>query len=230
MASETAGSNVIPFPSPGPVPPEAELGDLRFRALLGGQAWNALPEAVRTRFAKRVAGGRTALYAGEVIECRMSRCGWLFAQLTRLIGAPLPITRAIDVPASVAVSEDPEGGGQFWTRVYGRRRGFPQVIHSSKRFAGPTGLEEYIGRGFGIALTLAVENQGLHFLGHHYFFQAFGVRLRLPRWLEPGRLKVSHVDCNHGWFAFVLRLDHPWLGELIAQTAMFRDYHAHEER
>ena len=228
MGIQAAGSNVIPFPVRAPAPSEAEVGDLRFLALLGAEAWNELPEAVRTRFAKRVAGGRLAVYAGEVIDCRMSRCGWLLAQLARFIGGPLPISRAIDVPASVAVSEDPRGGGQFWTRVYGRRRGFPQVIHSAKRFAGPTGLEEHVGRGFGIALTLAVENQALHFLSDHYFFQAFGIRLRLPRWLEPGRLKVSHVDCNHGWFAFVLRLDHSLLGELVAQTAMFRELHPHD--
>ena len=228
MGIQNAGSNVIPFPVRAPAPSEGEVGDLRFLALLGAEAWNELPEAVRTRFATRVAGGRLVVYAGEVIDCRMSRCGWLLAQLARFIGGPLPISRAIDVPASVAVSEDPEGGGQFWTRVYGRRRGFPQVIHSAKRFAGPTGLEEHVGRGFGIALTLAVENQALHFLSDHYFFQAFGIRLRLPRWLEPGRLRVSHVDCNHGWFAFVLRLDHPLMGELVAQTAMFREFHPDE--
>jgi hypothetical protein len=36
-------------------------------------------------------------------------------------------------------------------------------------------------------------------------------------------MRVSHVDCRHGLFAFVLRLDHPLFGALIRQTAMFRD-------
>ena len=123
----------------------------------------------------------------------------------------------------VSVTEDPSFGGQFWTRIYGRRRGFPQVIHSSKRFCGPTGLEEYIGRGFGIALKAEVANGALHFLSDHYFLSCLGLRLRLPRWLEPGALRVSHVDCNHGLFAFVLAVRHPLLGELVHQTAMFAD-------
>ena len=127
------------------------------------------------------------------------------------------------VPASVCVTEDAAAGGQFWTRVYGRRHGFPQVIHSSKRFCGPTGLEEYVGRGFGIALRVEVGDAALHFVSDHYFLILLGLRLRIPRWLAPGDLRVSHVDCNHGRFAFVLLLRHALLGELIRQTAMFAD-------
>jgi hypothetical protein len=201
----------------------AELGDMRFRALLGEAAWAALPEATRQRFGKRVGNCRTVLYAGEILDCRMSTIGLLLAQWARLIGAPLPTSRGTGVPASVAVTEDAAFGGQFWTRVYGRRSGFPQVIHSSKRFAGPTGLEEYVGRGFGIALRCKVENEALHFESDHYFFGAFGLRLRVPTWLAPGRLRVSHIDCNHGWFAFQLVLRHALFGELIRQTVMFRE-------
>ena len=198
-----------------------ELGDLRFRRLLGETAWLALPEPVRARFSKRLGGGRTAVYTGEVVECRMSRLGLAFARLARLIGGPLPLARDCWTPAAVTVTEDPISGGQFWTRIYGRRRGFPQVIHSAKRFCGPTGLEENIGRGFGIALDVRVENCALHFVSNHYFLRAGRMRLRLPAWLSPGRMTVSHVECGGGRFAFVLSLTHPLFGEIVRQTAMF---------
>jgi hypothetical protein len=218
------GADIIPFPaavrSPGPAP---AIGDLRFRALIGEEAWARLPEATRTRFGKSVAGCAAVVYVGEVVECRIGAAGWLLAQLARAIGAPLPLSRDADVPACVSVTEDPSFAGQFWTRIYGRRRGFPQVIVSSKRFAGPTGLEEQVGGGFAIALRVEVEDNALHFLSDHYFLMVRGHRLRLPRWLAPGHLRVSHIDCNHGLFAFVLALRHPWLGELIHQTAMFRE-------
>jgi hypothetical protein len=222
MAAEPREAIILPFPVP-PRPAPAEVGDLRFRALLSEREWGRLPAAVRARFGKRISNCRTILYAGEIVECRISRAGWLLAQLCRLIGAPLPLSRDCMVPASVCVSEDEACGGQFWTRIYGRRRGFPQVIRSSKRFCGPTGLEEYVGRGFGIALRAEVDGGGLHFVSDHYFFSAGRLRLRLPRWLSPGELRVSHVDCNHGRFAFVLLLRHSWLGELVRQTAMFAD-------
>ena len=103
------------------------------------------------------------------------------------------------------------------------RKTTSHIRESSKRFAGPTGLEEYIGCGVGIALRLEVKDEALHFLSDHYFLKLGTARLRLPRWLSPGRMRVSHIDCGHGSFAFVLSLVHPWLGELLRQTAMFEE-------
>lgn len=201
---------------------ELALLDHRFRALLGAEGWAMLPPAVRARFAKRL-GNEAVTYAGTVVECRMSRAGWLLAQTCRLIGAPLPLGRDPGAPAAVTVTADAATGGQHWTRVYGRARGFPQVIRSTKRFAGVTGLEEYLGFGFGIALTVRADAQALHFDGDHYFIAMGRLRVRLPRWLAPGALTISHIDRGSGKFDFVLLLRHSLLGALIEQRCRFRD-------
>jgi hypothetical protein len=214
---------------PVPVPQHAPrtgvtVVDPRFRQLLGDTGWASLPPAVRARFGRKALATQTISYVGEIVECRMSRLGWLFAQACRLVGAPLPLTTDTGVAAAVCVTEDASGGGQFWTRQYSRRAGFPQVIHSSKRFAGPTGIEEYLGMGFGIALTLRVENEALYFDSDHYFWRLGPLRLRLPRWFTPGQLSIGHIDCDHGWFAFTLALDHPLFGALVHQCGMFTEY------
>ena len=198
--------------------------DLRFRALLGADAWNALPVAVQCRFAKRLSGTALALYVGEVVETRFSRLGWCLAQACRLIGAPLPLGRDAGVPALVSVSEDPLSGGQNWTRIYGRKRGFPQVIRSAKRFAGTTGLEEHVGRGIAMALRVEACPDGLVFSSDHYFWMIGGRRIRMPGWCEPGRTRVTHRDLGGGRFAFDLALEHPLFGELVRQHAVFRDH------
>ncbi len=203
------------------------LADLRFRALIGAEAWAALPAAVRARFGKRLAGGDAAIFVGTIVESRMTRFGWILAHAARLIGGPLPLHQDVGVPAVVTVTEDAVSGGQFWTRMYGRRRGFPQVIHSSKRFAGPTGLEEYLGGGFGIALAVGADERAIHFRSDHYFLAVGPLRLRLPRILGPGALTISHVDQGDGWFAFVLSLRHPLIGEIIRQTGLFRQQSDH---
>lgn len=199
------------------------LLDLRFRALIGRAAWDALPAAVQKRFSKRLSGTTMALYRGRIVGTEHSALGWLFAQCLRLVGAPLPLSRDSDVPAVVCVSEDAQTGGQVWSRLYGRQRGFPQVIHSAKRFAGATGLEEYVGCGIGMALRVEAMADGLRFASDHYFVMISERRWTLPRWAEPGKTIVEHHDLGNGRFAFNLELFHPLLGRLVAQQALFDD-------
>jgi hypothetical protein len=200
------------------------LSDLRFRTLIRDADWVALPPSIRRRFTQRLAGGNTIVYSGEVTETRLSRAGWWLAQALRVIGAPLPICTDARVPSAVTVTEDIACGGQVWTRLYARRSGFPQVIHSAKRFSGPTGLEEYVGYGIGVALNVHVRAGTLVFESDSYFFQVFGVRLRLPRrWLTPGRLRVTHAELSDGEFCYTLELVHPRLGTLVHQVAWFRE-------
>lgn len=205
-------------------PLRAATGDRRFRDLLGEAAWASLPTAVRRRFGKRLKGGASVVYQGRVTAMRMNLAGCLLAQLARLVGAPLPYDRTcLHQPAVVSVTEDIAGDGQFWLRQYGRAAGFPQVIHSSKRFAGPTGIEEYIGAGIGIALRVSARKDGLVFQSDHYFLQVAGRRLRLPRWLGPGALTILHRDLGKARFLFSLTLKSRFLGELVHQDAVFQD-------
>jgi hypothetical protein len=213
----------LPIERPAIGEPLAALGDLRFRALLSDEAWGALPLAVRRRFSKRLAAGESVVYVGMVTECRMSRAGRLLAQAARLIGGPLPLGRDVGAASVVTVTEDEATGGQIWTRLYARRDGFPQVIHSSKRFAGPTGLEEYVGRGVGMALAVAVEDGALTFRSARYFLQLLGRRLRLPEWASPGDLTVTHAEAGEGAFVFTLEIVHRRLGLLLRQSAVFRE-------
>jgi Domain of unknown function (DUF4166) len=203
--------------------PDDSLGDLRFRALLSDDDWASLPLPIRRRFSKRLAGGRTVVYAGEVVETRMSAVGWCFAQVGRLVGGPLPLSREAKVPSVVTVTEDMATGGQIWTRLYARRRGFPQIIHSAKRFAGPTGIEEYLGRGFSMELQIGVRCGALVFRSERYFFTAFGRRFGLPGWLSPGTMTVTHAECGDGRFEFALEVEHPRFGLLIRQLGIFRE-------
>jgi Domain of unknown function (DUF4166) len=217
-ALEALASALKPAPAP-----DIEIGDPRFRALLPEDRWLSLPLTIRSRFSKRLGNGASAVYAGGVLETWMSRAGWCLAQAARLIGAPLPLERNRHVPAVVTVTEDRAMRGQIWTRLYGRRGGFPQVIHSCKRFAGPTGLEEYVGRGVGMTLTVDAREGALIFRSKDYFFELFGRRLTLPKWLTPGATLVTHAELPDGRFAFTLQVIHPRFGLLIRQMAIFRE-------
>jgi hypothetical protein len=121
------------------------------------------------------------------------------------------------------VSEEQRSGGQCWTRVYAGPGRFPQVIHSAKRFSGPTGLEEYLGRGLGMALRVEALDDGIAFVSDHYFVEIGRVRLRLPRVLTPGTTRVTHRQVAGASFLFGLELEHAWAGRLIHQQVLFED-------
>lgn len=210
-------------PAPALSDDDAAFHDHRFRRLIPADDWAALPGDVRRRFFKHLSGQRVATYSGEIVWTRLSRMGRLLAQICRLIGAPLPTNAGGPAPAAVVVSEDRVCGGQIWTRIYGRPNGYPQVIHSAKRFAGSTGLEEHIGGGFGMALTVRAEADALIFISDHYFWQGPHLRLRLPRWLAPGKTVVTHQHLGDRRFAFDLKVTHPLFGEILNQHGLFRD-------
>ncbi|MEM7703714.1 MAG: DUF4166 domain-containing protein [Pseudomonadota bacterium] len=211
------------LPQSEPLQKGASPYDTRFRRLIGSQGWQSLPASVQRRFSKRVVDQRVVLYPGFIRKARFSKLGWLFAQACRVVGAPLPLGRECGLPAAVSVMEDREGKGQFWTRTYARKSGFPQVIHSSKRFGGETGLEEHIGLGIGMALKVSAIEDGIAFRSDHYFVRVFGKRVRLPDWLSPGETVVKHCHVSEDSFVFSLQLSHSWLGELVYQEGLFHD-------
>lgn len=200
------------------------LGDLRFAQILTQPVWETLPSAIRKRFGKRLNPGQSVVYRGHLIQTRMNRMGKILAQLLRAIGAPLPLECGrYGAAAVVTVTEAHGGHGQFWTRQYNRQKGFPQVIHSTKSFTGPTGLEEQIGFGIGMTLDLKAERDSLIFSSNRYFIGGFRWRVYLPKWICPGDLVVGHHDCGDGQFDFTLDLNHALFGELLSQKARFCD-------
>src|SRR5436190_20889175 len=79
-----------------------------FRGLLGEAAWAALPAAVQARFCLAAAAVPHA-YQGRMIV-RANLAGLVIAQLCRLIGTPLAPFRGEDVPVTVKVHTDADGG------------------------------------------------------------------------------------------------------------------------
>jgi hypothetical protein len=98
-------------------------------------------------------------------------------------------------------------------------------VYSSKRFAGPTGLEDHVRCGVGVTLTLEVVDEALVFRSQNYFVDWLGVLLWLPAWPTPGSLSATHAECADDRFSFTLDVVHPRFGLLIRQMALFREAH-----
>jgi hypothetical protein len=203
-----------------PIAGDGERSENRF-ADLAGEAWNELPLAVRRRFSRHLSDGERVVYLGEVAHTRLSRTGWLLAQVARIVGSPLPLERSERTAVSVLVTGCERLGGQAWTRIYDRAHGLPQVIQSTKRFGGATGLEEMVGCGVGMRLKLSVRERALVFRSAGYFLRCFGIELSLPLWMTPGVIEVVHREESLSRFSFSLSVEHAWAGHIIDQVAFF---------
>ncbi|CAN0175391.1 unnamed protein product [Phaeothamnion confervicola] len=211
---------IIPLKERSKLSPPAED---RYRKCLGEAAWFRLPDSVRRRFSKRLGEAEQTIYRGEVAAMELSRWGWLLAQAGRMLGAPLPFTRDALGPCVVVVTESAALGGQIWSRSYPRPGRFPQVVHSAKRFAGPSGIEEYLGRGLVMRLALEEEAGQMIFRSAGFAIEVAGRTLRVPDWLIPLRCTVIHRAETDARFSFTLIVENAVLGRLVHQVAFFQD-------
>lgn len=212
------------LPPGGPAAPDqANRLDVRFRDLLGLAGWQSLPAAVRRRFSSSLDTDGRRIFVGRVVSVSHSRAGLWLARLARVVGGPLPDTAGACGLSTVVVTRDDRIGGQVWSRTYARPGRMPQTINSVKRFGGPTGLEEYIGAGLVMALTLHAEDGALVFRSAGYAIVIAGRRVPLPSALSPGCCTITHRDLGAGPFSFTLSLDHPWLGRLVHQIATYEE-------
>lgn len=197
--------------------------DDRFSKLMDAQEWHALPLAVQRRFSKALSAGQSVTYVGKITAFRRNWAGRVLAHVLRAVGGPLPLCPELGMATVVSVTEDAAGKGQNWTRLYANKHGFPQVIHSAKRFAGPSGLEEHIGAGLLMALAVRQDDGVLVFESRGFYLNLLGSRLRLPEWMMPGKVQVRHRDLGFGRFEFSLSVVHGLIGELIYQAAEYSE-------
>jgi len=192
------------------------------REVLGTDAWNRLPEAVRERFADTAAA---VDYAGAFEIVRASALGRMFAWLGTLVGTPVAPRAENNVEALVRVR--PDAQGVAWDREYRWADGARHLVRSTKVVDEHGELIEKLPARLCMPLDTFEEGGVLHFVSRGYYFDfssavlGLGFRLWLPRMLSPGVTHVEHIDLGHGWFRFTMTVMHPLFGEVFFQTGRF---------
>ena len=187
------------------------------RDVLGAEAWNRLPEAVRERFADNALA---VDYAGAFEIVRASLLGRVFAWLGRAFGTPVAPRVGSNVEALVRVH--PDAHGVAWDREYRWAGGARHLVRSTKVVDEHGRLIEKLPARLCMPLDTFEDGGVLHFVSRGYYFDlAPGLRLWLPRLLSPGVTHVEHIDLGHGWFRFTMTVTHPLFGEIFFQTGRF---------
>jgi hypothetical protein len=209
---------------PRPLTRERVHGGVRhgLREVLGPEAWNRLPEAVRERFADSTA---EACYAGAFEVVRASTFGRVFAWFGKLFGTPVAPRAESDVAALVRVF--PDEHGVAWNREYLWSDGTRDLVRSTKVVTPDGLLIEKLPARLCMPLDTFEDGGVLHFVSRGYYFDlrigdfGAGLRLWLPALLSPGVTHVEHIDLGHGWFRFTMTVTHPLVGEVFFQTGRF---------
>ena len=204
---------------PLPLPRERMGEGVRhgLRDVIGPDAWNRLPEAVRERFAESAGA---ACYAGAFDVVRASALGQVFAWIGTLFGTPVAPRAEDHVAARVLVI--PGADGVAWNREYFWADGTRDLVRSTKVVTAEGLLVEKLPARLCMPLHTYEEGGVLHFVSRGYFFDlGLGLRLWLPAFLAPGITHVEHIDLGHGWFRFTMTVTHPVLGEVFFQTGRF---------
>lgn len=200
--------NALTWSHRSPAPPPLDLA-----ALLGAEAWQRLPSAVRRRFA---AGHPDTRYRGRM-SLRCSPLGRLLAGLAWPLKSPLVPHNLDDVAAEVQVRDDGRGG-VVWTRRLGA-----QTVCSVKSAHPDGGVLERTRGGLAMALDVFEDDGALVFQSRHYAWCWGPFSLRLPDALSPGTCRVEHRDLGQGRFRFTLSMTHPRWGETFHQSGVFAD-------
>lgn len=186
------------------------------------QQWFSLHPDIRIRFRRDPEPGERVVYDGVMQEIRRSKMGWLFAQLTRVIGNPLTPYAGQGVPMRVTLYKKRGRKGVFWERAYHYEGRKPFVVTSAKQESERGEMMECVGGGFGMVLKVYAQDESLHFESTRYFWQALGLRVSLPHWLAPGKTHVVHENISENEFRFTITMTHDHLGETFYQTGTFR--------
>jgi hypothetical protein len=186
------------------------------REVLGAEAWNRLPEAVRERFANTA---EAVNYAGGFEIVRASVLGRVFGWLGTLFGTPVAPRAGLNVEARVRVR--PDAHGVAWDREYRWADGTRHLVRSTKVVDEHGKLIEKLPARLCMPLDTFEDGGVLHFVSRGYYFDFMVLKLWLPRLLSPGITHVEHIDLGHGWFRFTMTVMHPLFGELFFQTGRF---------
>lgn len=189
-----------------------------FQKLLGPQAWEKLPAAVRARFAADAHDAADTIYEGHM-QVKASLAGRVMAQLCRAIGTPVAPYVGCDVPVRVRVFNSRHG--VVWERRYEFPGRAATVVRSTKQLDDDGMLVEALNAGLHMRLRVFERDAALHFVSTGYFFRLGALRIELPRWFLPGITHVMQQDLGGGRFRFLMRTEHGRFGEMFFQDGVF---------
>ena len=97
-----------------------------------------------------------------------------------------------------------------------------ECVRSTKKLDRKSRLYE-CARPLAMLLTISEEIHAPTITSERFCLDMAGVRIPLPDWLTPGKIRVTHVDTGPRMFRFTMDAHHPVFGHTFCQTGDLED-------
>ncbi len=194
-----------------------------FRSHVEG-GWQSVYPDIRARMDRLLTSRTETVFEGSGCV-RRSPVGWVFAQLSRLLGAPLVRGQGERVKIRVRVAPT-ANGLRCWHREFEFADGTRQLVQTTKTVHPKLGFVDAVGAEGEklLAMKMHVWSRGksLFFSSDTYILRFRFFTIRLPAILTPGNLFAEHRDEGNGVFRYILAFRHPIWGETFYQDGLFK--------
>lgn len=206
-------------------PAQSETSSLHndFRSLVEG-GWHIVHPNVRTRMDQLLTSPSATIFEGTGCV-RHSAIGYLFAQLSRILGEPLVYGQGETVTTTVSVAPT-KNGLRCWHREFRFSDGSSQLVQTSKLVTPGQGLMDAVGaqgeKMLRTKMRIWAEGRSLCFESTRYFLHILNFNIPIPSFLTPGTLFAEHRDMEDGTFRYIMKFDHPIWGQTFYQDGIFK--------
>lgn len=173
-----------------------------------GSDWESLPPVIRRHYQLAPAG--QSLVQG-LLEISYPSYLKPLIWLIHLCGG-LIYQRGKDIPTRVVKRQSPETAALCWQRTLRYPDGRQDTFASRMLYSRPHELVEIIGFGFGLKLTVDVEQQTLVYRSNGHLWRCAGFQFRIPDWLVLGSATIVERPVSEGEFSLDFTIRHPLIG------------------
>jgi hypothetical protein len=182
-----------------------------------GADWQKLPRVIQRHY--EVPDGQSTCLQGTM-TIHYPNFMLPMVGIIHLFGG-LIFRRGQAVQTRVEKTTSAAGNLLHWQRTMTYPDGKTHFFRSRMAYLAEHELIESIGYGFGIRLTVKVENGDLVYRSNGHVWQGFGLRLIIPDCLLLGTATISEHAVAEDRFYLDFTIRHPWWGETYSYRGEF---------
>ncbi len=182
-----------------------------------GDDWGRLPPVIRRHY--QVSPQRHSRLQGTLeiaYPTYLKPVIWLIHRCGGLI-----YRRGTAVRTRVEKRPSPDRHGLCWRRILHYPDGRQDVFASRMEYLRPGELIETVRFGFGLRLTVGVEQSALVYRSNGHLWQCGRFRLYFPDWLLLGRATIVEYPVSERQFRLDFTIRHPLLGVTYYYRGLF---------